>query len=125
VEDFCVTCITFDNNLAFSLEISWDFPIPHDHFSLEIVGQKGIGTLNPVKLQKIMHGQMMNITPEIKDSKISNFKMGYQNEINHFVDFLTGREDHLESTIDDTLLVYKMIDGIYESIRENQEVQIK
>jgi len=124
VEDFCVSCITFENNLAFSLEISWDFPIPEDHFFLEIVGQKGIATLNPVKLQKLMHGQIMNITPEFKESKISNFKMGYQNEINHFIDYLTGRVDHLESTIDDALQVFKIVDGIYKSMKENHEVQL-
>jgi predicted dehydrogenase len=124
VEDFCVSCITFENNLSLSLEISWDFPIPEDHFFLEIVGQKGIGNLNPVKIQKMMLGQIMNITPEIKESKISNFKMGYQNEINHFIDYLTGREDHLESTIDDALVVFRMIDGIYESIKLKQEVRL-
>jgi len=125
VEDFCVSCITFENNLSFSLEISWDFPIPEDHFSLEIIGEKGIGTLNPVKLQKMMHGQMMNITPEIRESKISSFKLGYQNEVSHFIDYLTGRVDHLESTIDDALLVYKMVDGIYQSMEVKHEVQIK
>jgi len=124
VEDFCVACITFENNISLSLEISWDFPIPEDHFSLEMVGQKGIGSLNPVRLQKMMHGQMLNITPELKESKISNFKIGYQNEVNHFVDYLTGRVDHLESSIEDAEEVFKMIDGIYESMKVNREVQI-
>ena len=124
IEDFCVACVTFQNNLSLSLEISWDFPIPEDQFSLEMIGQKGIGTLNPVRLQKIMHGQMMHITPEFKESKISNFKIGYQNEVNHFIDFLSGRVDHLESHIDDAQEVFKIVDGIYESMKVNREVLI-
>ena len=125
VEDFCVICITFENNLAFSLQISWDFPILEDQFSLELVAQHGLGSLNPLKLQKIMHGQMMNITPEMKESKYANFKLGYQNEVNHFIDYLTGRVDALESPIEDTLLISKIIDCIYQSIEINREVEFK
>ena len=72
-----------------------------------------------------MHGQMMNITPEMKESKYANFKLGYQNEVNHFIDYLTGRVDALESPIDDTLLISKIIDCIYQSIEINREVEFK
>ena len=125
VEDFCVVCITFENNLAFSLQISWDFPILEDQFSLELVAQNGLGTLNPLKLQKFMHGQMMNITPEMKESRYANFKIGYQNEVNHFIDFLTGRAETLESPIEDAIMISKIVDGIYQSIEMNKEIEFK
>jgi predicted dehydrogenase len=125
VEDFCVICINFAGDISFSLEICWDFPITQDHFYLEIVGEKGIGNLNPLKLQKIMHGQIMNITPEPKGSQISNYKLGYQNEINHFIDYLTGRVDHLESPVEDSAQIIRIIDAIYQSISTNREVIFK
>jgi predicted dehydrogenase len=123
VEDFCVICITFENNLAFSLQISWDFPILQDQFSLELVAQHGIGSLNPLKLQKFMHGQMMNITPEMRESKYTNFKLGYQNEVNHFIDYLTGRAEILESPLEDSITISRLIDCIYQSIETKKEIE--
>jgi predicted dehydrogenase len=124
VEDFCVAFITFREDISFSVEISWDFPISQDIFYLEIIGEKGIGTLNPVKLQKLMHGQIMNIIPDLQETKIGHFKMGYQNEVNHFIDFLVGRVDRLESNIDDAIQVQKIVDGIYKSIEEKKEIKL-
>ena len=70
-----------------------------------------------------MHGQMMNITPEIKETKFTNFKMGYQNEVNHFIDYLTGRADTLESPVEDAVLISRITDSIYKSLELNQEIQ--
>lgn len=125
VEDFCMICLNFGDAISVSLEICWDFPIPEDRFFLEIVGEKGIGSLNPLKMQKLMHGQIMNITPEIKGTRFSNFQLGYQNEIYHFIDYLTGRVDQLESTIEDSIKVFRIIDGIYQSLSTGREVQFK
>lgn len=124
VEDFCVACITFANELSVSIEVSWDFPIAEDYFYLEIAGEKGTGTLNPLKLQKIMHGQIVNISPEMKESKISTFRKAYQAEVNHFIDFLQGRVERLESSIEDSVKVFKIIDALYQSIRNKKEVII-
>ncbi len=124
LEDFCVVCITFADSLTFSLEISWNFPLASDHLYLEIAGREGTATLDPLRLQKIMHGQMMNITPELKESKIGNFKLAYQNEVNHFLDYLTGRTDQLESGIDDAVTIFSIIDGVYESMKEQHEIRL-
>jgi predicted dehydrogenase len=125
VEDFCVVCINFVNAITVSLEVCWDFPITEDHYYLEMVGEKGIGNLNPLKLQKIMHGQIMNITPEIRETKIANFKLGYQNEVHHFIDYLAGRVDRLESSIEDSVQIFRIVDGIYQSITTNREIIFK
>lgn len=124
VEDFCMSCIHFENDISFMAEMSWDFPIPEDQFSLEIAGEQGTGTLNPLKLQKMMHGQIVNITPEIKETKISNFKSGYQNEVNHFIDYLLGRTNVLESTIEDSIVIFSIINAIYKSISTGDEIKL-
>jgi predicted dehydrogenase len=122
VEDFCIACITFENNVTFFFEISWDFPSSQDQLYFEIIGEKGIGTLNPLKLQKILHGQLVNISPDFQESKISYFKKGYQNEVYHFIDYLSGRVDRLESSVNDAIQILKIVDGIYQSIQTEREV---
>ncbi len=122
VEDFCIICVMFDNGVAFSLEVSWDFPIPEDRMYLEIAGETGTCTLSPLRLQKMLYGQIVNITPEIKESRAAHFRKSYENEVNHNLSFLTGRVSAPESTINDSVQVLKMVDAIYESIETGREV---
>lgn len=121
-ESFCMSCISFDNGVTFSLEVSWDFPIPKDRFFLEIVGEQGSGSLNPLKFQKILQGQIVNITPEISEDRYAHFKKGYENEVNHFIDYLTGKTDYLVSSINDAVEVLKITDRIYESLEKKREI---
>jgi predicted dehydrogenase len=124
VEDFCVGCVSFSDNIAFSLELSWDFPIKKDIFSLEVIGEKGTGTLNPLKLQRLWHGQLVNITPELDEDKAKIFKRGYENEINHFINFILGAESQLDSSIEDAVQVSKMIEALYKSSALKKEVYL-
>ncbi|MFZ0391055.1 MAG: Gfo/Idh/MocA family oxidoreductase [Calditrichia bacterium] len=122
VEDFCVCCFTFSNGVSFSLEVSWDFPLAKDRFFVELIGEKGTATLNPLNLQKVWHNQIVNIKPEISDSRFQFFKKGYENEVNHFMDYLKGRVKTLESPIEEAVAVHKMVDGIYQSIVNEREL---
>ncbi len=122
VEDFCVACVTFDNQISLSLEVSWDFPVTKDQLFLEVAGENGTGMLNPLRLQKFWHGQIVNITPDVKDSRIAHFKKGYENEVNHFFDYLTGRVSQLESPIDDAVKVLSITDAIYQSFHDGREI---
>ncbi len=124
VEDFCVNCISFEGNISITLEVSWDYPFPKDHFYLEVTGEHGTGSLNPLKIQKIWHGQFLNITPDLPGSKIAYFRKGYQNEIHHYIDYLTGRISTLESSIEDAVEVLKIVESIYQSIEQSSEIKL-
>ncbi len=118
MEDFLVCCVNFENQVTVSLEMSWDFPVEKDRFYLEVISENGTGTLNPLKVQKYLHGQMLNITPAMSQNRMTQFKRGYENEIHHFVNFLTGRVSELESTIDEAVTVMEMVEMIYRSVDE-------
>ncbi len=123
VEDYCVAHVAFAEDLVMSLEVSWVSPITKDHMQLKVIGENGTITLNPLRLQKLWHGHLVDITPQLKDDKITHFKKGYQEEINHYVSFLTGRAAYLESSIDDAIGVLKIVDNIYESVEKQQQIK--
>jgi predicted dehydrogenase len=125
LEDFCSVCVNFADNLMLSLEISWNFPIARDRFYLEITGQEGVVTLDPWRLQKIMHGQVINLIPEIRESKISSFKMAYQIEVYHSLDYFAGRTGQPESGIEHALEIPRIVDAIYESIKNQREIHLQ
>lgn len=125
VEDFCSFYLKFSNNIEMTGHVSWNFPIRDDRFFAEIFGTSGTGSLNPFKVEKLSKGKTVDITPPGYRHRTRNiFKMAYENEVMHFVDFLSGKEKKLESSIDDALEVLKMTDAIYESLRTNREITI-
>ncbi|OPX35503.1 hypothetical protein B1H10_01050, partial [candidate division KSB1 bacterium 4484_188] len=69
--DFCVACLSFENGVSFALEMSWDFPISQDRFQVEVVGKNGTGTLNPLQLNKMWHGQIVRISPELPGNSVA------------------------------------------------------
>lgn len=122
VEDSCIACLSFENGVSVGLEMSWDYPISRDRFQVEVVGKNGIGTLNPLQINKMWHGQIVRICPELPGNSVAHFKQGYRNEVNALLDFLTGRTDTLTASIDDAVEVLKIVDGMYKSIETGKEV---
>mgnify|MGYP005725522463 CR=1 FL=1 len=125
VEDFCSFYLKFSNNIDMVGHVSWNFPIKDDRFFAEIFGSNGIGALNPFKVEKHSKGKTLDITPPGYRKRARNiFKMAYENEIIHFIDYLTGKAERLESAISDQLEVLKITDAIYESIKTNRDVSL-
>ena len=122
VEDSCVACLSFENGVSVALEMSWDFPISQDRFQVEVVGKNGTGTLNPLQLNKMWHGQIVRISPELPGNSVAHFKQGYRKEVSALLDFLTGRTGTLAASIDDAVEVLKIVDGMYKSIETGREV---
>ncbi|GAB4331873.1 MAG: Gfo/Idh/MocA family oxidoreductase [Calditrichia bacterium] len=114
VEDTCLAQINFENQVALSLEVSWNFPIPRDVFKLEVVGSNGIGSLQPISLRKFWRDKLVNITPQLENNRGNQFKKGYENEVNHFINYLTGKTDKLESGLEDAVTIHQIIDQIYQ-----------
>ncbi len=125
VEDFMAAFIKFENNISLMSEFSWEIPIAKDRFYMELYGHDGTCTLNPLRVQKVWNGQLLNITPEIKESSQNLFKKAYEKEIMHFINFLRGRVSSLESGIDDAVNVLQMTDALYRSMEENQEISLR
>lgn len=123
VEDFCSFYLRFANDVKLSAHVSWNFPIARDRFFAEVFGANGSCTLNPFRIEKIWQGKSLNITPQTHTSGRILFRMAYEAEIRHFVQFLTGNAAVLESTIDEAVEVMGIIDAIYRSLHTNREIR--
>lgn len=113
VEDTCLVQINFENQIALSLEVSWNFPIPKDDFRLEVVGSNGLGSLQPIRLQKFWRDKLVNISPQLENNRGNQFKKGYENEVNHFINYLTGKTQNLESDLADAVVIHQIIEQLY------------
>jgi predicted dehydrogenase len=127
VEDFCSFYLKFDNDLKMVCHISWNFPIEQDRFYAELFGSSGSITMNPLKIKRLSQGRTLDITPKIYEGlhRQDIFKMAYESEINHFVDFLHGKEEKLASDISEASQILEITDAIYESMKTGHEISLK
>ncbi len=117
VEDFCVTHLDFEGDLQMSFTTSWYFPIEKDQFVADLIGLNGTASVNPLSITKVINSKTLDVTPKLYENRARNiFRMAYQNEISHFVNYITGLETVLESGIDDAVEVMQIVDRIYESV---------
>ncbi len=117
VEDFCVTHLEFENDLQMIFTTSWHFPIEKDQFSADLFGLNGNASVNPLSIAKAIGRKTLDVTPKLYENRTRNiFRMAYQNEISHFVNYLQGQEAVLESGIDDAVEIMQIVDRIYKSI---------
>jgi len=124
VEDFCSFILSFANDFTMTCEVSWNFPLAKDQMHIELVGADGVYFMNPLKINKLWKNQVLNITPESKESTHSMFRKSYETEIIHLIDHLTGKAAKLESKIDDAVQILKITDAIYQSIENGEEVYL-
>lgn len=124
VEDAVGGLIRFSNNASLSIETSWGLFADKDVFYTNLFGTQGGALLNPLRIHKELHGNMVNVTPAREESPSNIYKRSCQNELVHFVDALQNGVP-LESAGVESLERMRITDAIYESARSGAEVRLQ
>lgn len=121
VEDTAFAFIRLNNGAILNIEVSWTLPSLEDFFNTSIFGTHGTAILNPLRIHKELHGNLVNVTPAQEESPKDLYKKSYQNELLHFVRALQNKET-LISTGKEHLERMRIIDAIYQSAKTGREV---
>jgi predicted dehydrogenase len=121
VEDSACAVVNFAGGSCLILEVTWNLLEPKDHTYLQIYGSKGGANLQPLKIHKAMHGELVNVTPALERRR-SLYKDSYGREIDHFVECIQKKRAPL-TTGEEALSVLKILDAMYESASTGQEVR--
>jgi predicted dehydrogenase len=124
VEDSAVAMLGMENETTITIEVSWSLNIEDDFFYCNVFGKNGSARLNPLRLNKQMHGSLVNMTPAKLEKPQSLFKRSYENEIRHFVGAARGLHPII-STGEEALQRMRIVAAIYESARSGKQVMIK
>lgn len=123
VEDTAVALVHFDNGVTLNLEASWTFLREEDLFYANLVGTRGDAQLNPFRVTKELHGNLVNLTPTKMETPTNLYKNSYENELRHFITclrdgtpMLSGGEEGLERM--------RIIAAMYESANRRKEVTL-
>ncbi|WP_010275086.1 Gfo/Idh/MocA family protein [Paenibacillus senegalensis] len=121
VEDMANALIRFENGASMAVEVSFTLHAKKDNLAVSLYGTKGGAEIEPeLHIIGEKYNTILNMTPQINDTTF-NFKSGFQNEINHFIDAIHGRKETL-SPVEDGVEMMKILCGIYESSETGKEI---
>jgi predicted dehydrogenase len=123
VEDAAISFIHLEDNSTFTLEVSWTFMSPQDTLYLQIFGTQGGAILNPLRVVKEMHGNLVNMTPQLDDTPTYRYKLSYKDELGHFIKCLRDDTPMLSSG-EESLQRMRVIEAMYESAQLGKEVKL-
>ncbi len=124
VEDAALAVIETQSGMSITIEVSWKMHLEKDMIYTHIFGKEGAAYLNPLRINKELHGNLVNVTPLSGEmSSVERFKKAYENEIHYFYHVLRGEEKNLSSA-EDACYMMRLLDALYESGRKRDKVEL-
>ncbi|NIR48687.1 Gfo/Idh/MocA family oxidoreductase [candidate division KSB1 bacterium] len=123
VEDSAAAFVKLTNGATLTMEVSWTLLSERDFFYTNLFGTQGGALLNPLRIHKELHGNLVNVTPDREESPTNLYKKSYETEIRHFVECLRG-EGELSCSGEEALERMRIIDAVYESAKTGREVTL-
>jgi predicted dehydrogenase len=123
VEDTSLVTLTFKNGSAMNIEVSWSMTLDDDIYYCNVFGTDGSASLNPLRINKELHGNIVNVAPSKLDQSQNLFRRSYENELKHFIGVVKGLHPII-STGEEAVQRMKIVDAVYRSMRLGKEVAL-
>ena len=123
VEDTSLVSLTLHNGAAVRIEVSWSMSLDDDMYYCSTFGTDGSATLNPLRINKELHGNVVNVTPKKSDPPQNLFNRSYENELKHFIGAVRGLHPVI-STAEEAVQRMRIVDGVYRSARLRKEITL-
>jgi predicted dehydrogenase len=124
VEDSSIAYLKMKNGSTLTIEASWSFESTSDFFYCDCFGAEGSGSLNPFRIIKRMHDNLVNVAPASIETPQSLYRKSYENELKHWIGALRGLHS-VVSNGDEAVQRMKIIDLIYKSAKRGKAVTVK
>jgi predicted dehydrogenase len=124
VEDSCIVFVEMKYGTSLFLETSWSFPCAEDYFYCDLYGTEGSAMINPLRIHKQLHGNLVNVSPVKVETPLNLFKKSYENELKHFIGAARGLHPII-STCEEAVHRMKVVDAVYESAAKGKEIIFK
>jgi predicted dehydrogenase len=121
VEDTSLVSLSMKNGSLVNIEVSWTMNLDDDVYICDVFGTEGTATLNPLRIQKELHGTLVNLSPPKMGAPQHLFTRSYENELRHFVGAVRNVHPVI-STADESVQRMRIVDAIYKSVRLGKEV---
>jgi len=123
VEDTSLVSLTLGNGSRIHIEVSWSMYLDNDLYFCHVFGSDGTATLNPLQVNKELHGSLVNLAPAKIEPPQHLFKRSYENELKHFLGAIRGVHPVI-STADEAVQRMRVADAVYKSVRLGKEISL-
>ena len=123
VEDAALVVLQTNTKVTITIEISWSLHLEKDMQYFHIFGNHGAAFMNPPRLNKEIHGNLVNVTPMRFQDKADILKKTYENELRNFINVIKGVEKPI-SPGEDAIYVMKLMNAIYQSAKMKKSVEL-
>ncbi len=123
VEDTATSLIHFANGSSLTLEVSWAILAERNSLYTRLYGTEGTAHINPLRVYKNMHGNLINIVPTKEENDTVRYKRSYKNELKHFADCI-GKNMPLQAGGAEVCERLKILEAMYLSARTGREVEL-
>lgn len=121
VEDSAVVFVSLKGGVSLMIETSWSFNSLTDFFYCDLYGTEGSATINPLRINKHLHGSLVNVTPAKIETPANLHKKSYENELRHFVGAVRGLHP-VVSTGEEAVKRMAIVEAIYQSAKKGKEI---
>jgi len=124
VEDSSIVFLRMKDSSTLTLESSWSLESNTDFFYCDCFGTEGSGSLNPFRIYKRMHGNLVNVAPIHSETPQTLYRKSYENELKHWAGALRGLHPVI-STGEEAIHRMKIVDAIYKSAKSSRSIKLQ
>ena len=123
VEDVCIATIRFENGSIATFETSWTLFSEKSTFYCDIFGNNGSAKINPVRLYRNDGNHFSPVDNTFTQNNYLIMKKSFESELKHFVNAVLDFTPII-SSLHEAVECHRIVDAMYESIREGREIVI-
>ncbi len=114
VEDTIACQLQLKGGKIVTMHASWALPAPETQAYAHFWGTVGGAVLNPLRIDKEMHGNLVNVTPEKSLSPKELHRSSFKYELRHFVECVRHQRQPISSG-KEALEMLKVVEAIYKA----------
>lgn len=123
VEDSALIVMQTENNVIITIETAWRMHLENDLLYTHVFGSQGGAFLNPLRINKEMHGNLVNVTPVQSNKNVDVFTKAFESELNNFANVIRKNENPITPGKDGIYLM-NLIEAIYKSAETGKQVDL-
>ena len=122
VEDMATALVVCENGVSLAIDVSWRHMGEAERFWFDMVGPHGSASIQPLRIFKDVHGNVVDVTPTGASGRETPFAQSYRAEWTYFAAVIKG--DVNAPPPRDQLALHRVLEAIYRSADEGRDVML-
>ena len=92
MEDSALAILETQDGVRMTIGVSWNLHQDYDIQYQHLFGKIGLAYINPLQIQKDLHGNLVTVTPISQEKARDHYLRAYESEVRHFINVVKGKK---------------------------------